>query len=199
MIFLKIGFMAKILKIFPTALYLEDNVLNDKELKETVKLCKDISKKTPSKQVWVSDTYNTLMTHNIVEDKRFKNVLDKITFHVNQFNKEHLSNYKYKPTAGWFTIYKKAQDFQESHIHVDHTYSAVLFIKSNEHSSSLYFEKVAEDMIAPKNRTDLNELTYNNYQFRPVPGRLIIFKSSLRHFVPPSKKDNERISIAINY
>ena len=108
--------MAKIFKLFPTTLYLEDNLLNTKELKETVKLCKDISKETPSKQVWVSDTYNTLMTHNIVEDKRFKNILDKITYHVNLFNKEHLSDYAYKPKAGWFTIYKKAQDFQESEI-----------------------------------------------------------------------------------
>ena len=70
--------MAKIFKLFPTALYLEDNVLNTKELKETVKLCKDISKIKQSKQVWVSDTYNTLMTHNIVKDKRFKNVLNKL-------------------------------------------------------------------------------------------------------------------------
>jgi uncharacterized protein (TIGR02466 family) len=191
--------MAKIFKLFPTTLYLEDNLLNTKELKETVKLCKDISKETPSKQVWASDTYNTLMTHNIVEDKRFKNILDKITYHVNLFNKEHLSDYAYKPKAGWFTIYKKAQDFQESHIHVDNTYSAVLFVKSNEHSSSLYFENPLEDMIPPKDRKGQNELTYNNYQFRPTPGRLLIFKSSVRHFVPPSKKDNERISIAINY
>lgn len=191
--------MAQIFKLFPTALYLEDNVLNTKELKETVKLCKDISKIKKLKQVWVSDTYNTLMTHNIVEDKRFKRVLNIITHHVNLFNKEHLSNYVYKPKAGWFTIYKKAQDFQESHIHVDNTYSAVLFIKSNEYSSSLYFEKSFEDMIPPKDINGQNELTYNNYQFRPMPGRLLIFKSSVRHFVPPSKKDNERISIAINY
>jgi uncharacterized protein (TIGR02466 family) len=191
--------MAKILQIFPTAIYLEDNVLDTKELKNTVKLCKDIKKITPSEKAWVSDTYNTLLTHNIVQDKKFNKIIDKITHHVNVFNKEHLSEYNYKPKSGWFTIYSKTNDYQESHIHVDNTFSAVLFIQSNKYSSSLYFEKPVEDMLPPKNKSCFNDLTFNNYAIKPIPGRLVIFKSSVRHFVPPSKKNNERISLAVNY
>ena len=191
--------MPEILKIFPTAVYLEHNVLNSKELKETTKLCEDIYKKTPTKKVWVSDVYNTLLTHNIIMDKKFKKIIDKITYHVNIFNGQFLSNYYYKPKSGWITIYKKASDYQESHIHVDNTYSAVLFLKSNDSSSSLFFEKTLEDMKPAKNRKTSNDLTFNNYHIRPTAGTLVVFKSSLRHFVPPSKKDNKRISLAVNY
>ena len=140
--------MTKILKIFPTVVYIEEDLLNDKEIEEAIKFCKEIKKKVPSKKIWVGDLYNTLLTHDVVKDDRFVKIINKVTHHVNLFNKEHLSDYDYQPKSGWINMYEKTSDYQESHIHTHSTYSAVLFLKSNNNSSSLFFESRKHNYIA---------------------------------------------------
>jgi uncharacterized protein (TIGR02466 family) len=192
--------MPEIFKFFPTAVYVEKLFLNKKQLEKTIKLCTAIQKHTPdATSPWVGQTYSTIRTHDIVKDKNFEDIVKGVTHHVNLFNKEFLSEETYKPQGGWVNIYSKTYHYQESHIHANSMYSAVVFLQSNKYSSPLYIEKANEPMVTPRKQHGFNDLTYNTINFKPIPGQLIVFRSDVRHFVPPSVQDNKRITLAFNY
>jgi ectoine hydroxylase-related dioxygenase (phytanoyl-CoA dioxygenase family) len=44
-----------------------------------------------------------------------------------------------------------------------------------------------------------NPYTWQNFDFTPEPGKLIMFKSDVRHSVGKNKSDETRISLAYNF
>tara|TARA_E500000305_G_scaffold24555_2_gene18571 strand:+ start:7006 stop:7584 length:579 start_codon:yes stop_codon:yes gene_type:complete len=192
--------MSQTHKFFPTCVYVEEDCLNQQQIKKAINLSNKISKKIPdTKNPFINQTYSTIRTYDIVKDSSFNFVTEKITKHVNLYNKEFLSKYTYQPLGGWINIYSKTFHYQEAHIHAHSTYSAVLFLQSNEYSSPLYFENPNSEMTPPHEREGFNDMTYNTVNFKPIPGQLLIFRSDIRHFVPPSLKENKRMTLSYNY
>jgi uncharacterized protein (TIGR02466 family) len=166
-----------------------------------IKVCNNLQKKIKKGgDHWISNkTYNTLDNYNIHKDKNFKTLYDWIF----QCVIEYANKLKYKPdfkcVGSWFNVYKK-NDYQEFHTHSMSSLSAVYFLKSDpEKSSKIYFRVREDDTLSDPVITYLDSINYPLVWYKAVPGRLLIFKSSLPHSVAMSNEDDTRISLAFNF
>jgi uncharacterized protein (TIGR02466 family) len=191
--------MDKIITTFPTSFYISKNILKINEIKLLQKKAKEIEKKYPRGGIdWKCDTYNTLGSYNIHEDKDFKKLIDIIEEKTFEFTKAHGSDFFYKTKESWLNLYKKS-DFQDWHTHLNSTFSAVYFLKSNKNCAKIYFENPKEpDMLPIWNIKNFNELNFSTYYFEPIENSLIIFRSYMRHMVEKQTVDFERMSVAVN-
>jgi len=169
--------------------------------KNLVKECLSLSNKikTGGKN-WISNkTYNTLNTYNILKNKKFAKLNKWIFNKVLEYSTNLKYKDKYKCIGGWFNIYKK-YDYQEYHDHGESTLSCVYFLKSNpEKSSKIYFKfNINENLMEPTVDHSFG-LTSPTAWYAPVSGRLLIFKSTLRHCVERHEDNNIRISLAYNF
>jgi len=102
-------------------------------------------------------------------------------------------NLKYEGNA-FFNIYKK-HDYQETHDHAGSIISCIYFLKSNEKSSRVFFKSRMYDNI----EHDSSNPPTGNVWFESQPGKLLIFRSYVQHFVEQHLDEEERISLAYNF
>ena len=169
--------------------------------KNLVKECLSLSNKIKKGgKNWISNkTYTTLNTYNILENKKFSKLNEWIFNKVLEYSTSLKYKDKYKCMGGWFNIYKK-YDYQEYHDHGENTLSCVYFLKSNsEKSSKIHFKfNINENLMEPTVNHSFG-LTSPTAWYTPVSGRLLIFKSTLRHCVERHEEDDIRISLAYNF
>jgi len=149
---------------------------------------------------WISNnTYNTLDTYNILKNKKFNNLNKWVFNKVLEYSNHLKYQNNYKCNEGWFNIYKK-YDYQEFHDHGKNTLSAVYFLKSNsEKYSKIWFKfNVNENLMDPTTDSSFI-LTSPSAWYKPIPGRLLIFKSTLKHCVERQEDNDLRISLAYNF
>ena len=129
--------MSQILKLFPTPLYYEENVVSEEYNDFMINNCFKIKKVAASGgKGWFTNLYNTAGTHNVVYDKNFDELNKKISHHVQEFAKSNGSNKPYKLDEGWINIYNKS-DYQEFHYHTSSVFSVVYYAKIPENGGGL--------------------------------------------------------------
>ena len=169
--------------------------------KDLVKECLFLSKKIKKGgKEWVSNkTYNTLNTYNIIHNNKFEKLNSWICNRVADYSNNLKYKSNYECIGGWFNIYKK-YDYQEYHDHGINSLSAVYFLKSNPKKSSKIFFKfnINENVMEPTRDENFNPTSPVAWYY-PVPGRLLIFKSTVRHCVERQEDNNIRISLAYNF
>ena len=90
----------------------------------------------------------------------------------------------------------KKKDFQEFHTHPGSTLSGILVLKANPKTDArTIFESDGLENVDDLRCQVLHKLVH----YPPTPGRLILFRSSLRHSVEQSNSDTDRISLAYNF
>ena len=168
--------------------------------KTLVKECLSISKKIKKGgDSWIADkTYNTLNTYSLLSNKKFDKLNKWIFKKIQQYS--DLLKYKgeYKCSDAWFNIYKK-YDFQEYHEHGLSTLSAVYFLKSNKNSSKIFFKFNDSSNVMDPVIDNNFILTAPLINYEPIPGRLLIFRSTVKHCVERHEDDDIRISLAYNF
>jgi len=102
----------------------------------------------------------------------------------------------------WININKKG-NYNFSHIHPLSLLSGVMWIKSPQNCGDLIFESphnFNEGELLEKVDVDFREKTnyFNTFKFEPIPGKIVLFPSHLRHCVDESRSDEDRVSIAFN-
>jgi len=143
------------------------------QLERDIRICGDQQNK--------STNVKALMTHwdMFNHSEVFNNLLDWI---VECFGQCDLLSFKrqteYKLNSLWGMIYKKGEH-TKPHDHLPSYFSFVYFVKVDETSSPLIFEASS---------------TY----IKPEPGKIVLFPSHLKHYVPEQTSDCERITIAGN-
>jgi len=188
----------KIALWFPVAIGL---VVNDAVDNDSIKdHCLKLKEKIPSGgENWVNrSVYNTDETYSILDDEVFKSVTSWVEDKVNIYAKELKFKNYYKPKDGWFSLYGKG-DSQEFHTHSGNTFSCIYCVSAPPGSSPTVFESLREpDMINPSiiEWNSINALTCN---YEAEVGRLIIFRSYLKHCVPPNAGSGPRITLAYNF
>ena len=102
----------------------------------------------------------------------------------------------------WLNINKKGA-YNVSHSHPDCNLSGVLWIKAPKDCGTIEF-------ISPSVFSRWKEVEYYNKDFQDkielhhswwleaVPGKILIFSSSLEHCVEPSESNKDRISVSFN-
>jgi len=166
------------------------------DLKPLVDACYDLEPKIEKGgNNWISNVYNTHSSYDILKDDRFKNLNEWVLEQANMYCKKVKSTDKLKFHNSWFTIYRN-KDFQEYHTHPGSTLSAIFMLKADP-------EKCARTIFESdglENVDDLRaEVFHKLVNYKPTPGRLLLFRSTLRHCVEQQKGDEDRISVAYNF
>jgi len=99
----------------------------------------------------------------------------------------------------WFNINPKGGS-NKPHSHPGSIFSGVLYLKASENSGNINFINPCkqhdyhfDDMVEQH-----NIYTGGEYWHKPEVGKLIIFPSSLEHYVEGNCSDDDRISISFN-
>ena len=160
----------------------------------------EIQSSTPSGgDSWDGNTYTTMGNYNIIHDSKFSDLVGAISDHVHNFARAHNSIAEYNCSEGWININKK-DTFQEFHFHPNNVISAIYYISAPEGSGSLVFEDPKQpDMMPLKNISERNALSNMVSEFKPESGKLIIFRSYLRHLVSSGTNIDPRVSVALNF
>jgi uncharacterized protein (TIGR02466 family) len=187
---------------YPTLIGICDNPEHNIIEKDLVEECLFLSEKyKKGGEDWVSNkTYNTLNTYNILQNKKFDNLNRWVCAKILEYSNDLKYKNNYNCVGGWFNIYKK-YDYQEYHDHGNNSLSAVYFLKSNLEKSSKIFFKFKNDA---NNLMEPDLIENSNFNapvawYYPVPGRLLIFKSTTKHCVERHEDDDIRISLAYNF
>jgi len=189
---------ANLYLLFPTTAMVIDNVLSDEENYKVLKNINTLSKTVEGGgKGWLSEVYNSHLTHNCSEDFNFINVHKRVISLVNQYAKTYGLNREYECSESWFNKYKVG-DFQECHVHPLSQFSAVYFVKADKNASPLKFETPYKHDMFVFETDEVNELNWDHFMVSPLNNRLVIFRSNTFHAVPVNKAKN-RITLSFNF
>ena len=142
--------MARLEYLFPIPVYFEENLLSQKENKlledRILKLFSSVSVGGD----WNCNTFNSMGTYDLREDKTFSDINKKITHHVNLFAATYKSDWKYEINCSWFNVASSHQ-YQEYHNHPDCIFSAVYYVSLPPGSGNIIFKSGEDNMVRAKN------------------------------------------------
>jgi uncharacterized protein (TIGR02466 family) len=97
----------------------------------------------------------------------------------------------------WVNVYGRTHS-QEIHLHQNSVLSGIYYVKAPPGSSPTLFYSPMSDVMLEPPATERTPLNNSIVGFDAVEGRMIMFRSSLRHSVLPSAIDEDRVTIAFN-
>tara|TARA_R110000796_G_scaffold120376_1_gene234516 strand:- start:2008 stop:2622 length:615 start_codon:yes stop_codon:yes gene_type:complete len=186
--------------LFPTIIGVSDCDFHKKIEKLLVKHCLTIKKnKNKGGTNWISNsTYNTSLTYDLFTDPKFHKLNVWISEQVNQFVSQCKYASLFKPSTAWINVYEK-NDYQEYHTHPNHSISAIYFLKSNaQKNSKTWFESPIKLESNDPKANESHPITWNRVGYEAVAGRLLLFRSNVRHCVE-RENHSQRISLAYNF
>ncbi|HAA91223.1 MAG TPA: hypothetical protein DCE33_02170 [Rhodospirillaceae bacterium] len=150
---------------------------------------------------WACDVYTTLTNNNRLHQRpalrEFTGLVQQALAAFGEVMGYDLAPGDLEITQCWVNIYQTGMS-QEIHHHPNNIMTGVYYLKAPADCSEILFHSpYADVMIRPPVIED-DPLNNPIAAIRPEPGDLIIFDSALRHSVPTSEIDGERISISFN-
>jgi len=87
------------------------------------------------------------------------------------------------------------------HLHPTSTISGTYYVKTPKGASSIKFEdpRLPSLMAAPQRKPDPSARNRTFVEYAATAGNVVLFESWLRHEVPISRIDAERVSVSFNY
>ncbi len=185
---------------FPVSILSVDNILSDADNQQIIDHVLDLKDFVPpGGSNWNCQMYTTIGTKNLVEDPKFKLLVDLVSDYVHSYTSALESEFRYTCKEAWANV-AEAGSFQESHFHATHTVSAVYYPSVPVGSGRIIFESPLEpDMLPLKDIRCYNNLTFRQAFYEPKPKRLLVFRSYLRHMVEMGTNTDPRISVAFNF
>lgn len=156
--------------------------------------------KNPHTSHWIGNTPNSLNVWDpLLEEqldpiRQFKQWVEEQTNEL-AFKMGSMDQFEVKES--WANLYNRG-DFQESHYHSNCHFSAVYFMAAPPGSGSLKFESPLVPDMLPLTYFNYNELSNQTADYSAEEGKLVIFRSRVRHGVFPNQTDEKRISLAMN-
>lgn len=136
----------------------------------------------------------------VLSDKRLKDIHRFCVNAVTSYSDEVMrpaNSHRFYVTQSWLNKTTK-NAYHHKHWHSNSILSGVFYINAKEESDRIYFANpIPEGMM----QFHVREYTLENSKtwFFPVKtGDLLVFPSSLNHYVDANKEDYERISLAFN-
>ena len=176
-------------RLFPTHVYLYDNVIDNDSL---LNIRKHIaSSYNQELKNWQSqaDLHTNVIYKNLV-NAILKNSLDIFTSLGYDFDGFNITNM-------WSNVLKPGEE-HKVHTHSNNYLSGVFYVEAEKTSSIIFKDpRPQADVISPKftktNVDNANTITYDS-----ASNRMILFPSWLQHYVPINFSNKNRISIAFN-
>lgn len=194
---------SEIVMIFPTTIQITD-IENSSAL--NAKLCKgtyDLMKSQPNTKPgsWACNVYTTILSGQRLTDvEPFSPLKDIILEETNKFARElkfDVDNHPLRINECWVNVYGKGHS-QEVHCHPNHIFSGIYYPKAPQGCGEVVFHSHLVDQMLEPPVTEPTAINTPTFRVQPVPGRLVLFRSWLRHSVMPTDVEDDRISIAFN-
>jgi uncharacterized protein (TIGR02466 family) len=191
---------------FPTVMFKKEDLFSatvNEEWSNYILGLEHVIQRDSGAKWWDDSTYTTHNT-NAIASGPFDDLLKAATENVNALSMHYGSTAKLKVIHSWANIARE-KDRQDYHCHQgskhsDSIFSAVYYIKVPTGSSNILFQDPRESHMLPlKGIVESNPLNMNVLEYEAKEGRLLIFRSSLRHCVPEGTNTEPRISLAINF
>lgn len=180
------------------------NLNNKKLIKDLISYVKKINKK---------DKQGRLVSNLGGWQSQILPMKDKVLINLERFIRNHLKNfneqYEYlneepRIDALWFNI-NKTKDANNTHNHAGVNtpdFSAVLYLQID--GGKIHFINPdpyhnCMPTLKTKEPDYWNAFNSAEYFIEPEPGDLIIFPSTINHWVEPNPSKNDRISLAFNW
>jgi len=141
------------------------------------------------------------------KNKKFKKLNDWILKEVHAYAKRHLYKDQYECKESWLLDYPIGGG-QSIHRHPGFIFSALFFLEGYENDTTLNFANPIIDMMNPLGKTahddgggggDYNELTIQSVSYKPLTGRVIIWRSYLDHGCYNKVESCKRIVFSYNF
>ncbi len=189
-------------EFFPTVVQVSDvedpGSLNERLGKGAAELMRTVPNSKP--EAWACTLYTTIASgFDVLEREPFSELKPFISQEVSRY----IDSLALDPSFGvrisesWINVYDRGHA-QEAHQHANNVISGIYYIQAPPGCSNLmFYSPVADTMIDPPTREPnrLNSMAV----FVPVKvGRLVLFRSYLRHSVPPNNATGHRVSLAFN-
>jgi len=183
--------------LFPTRIFLVDNLLEEEYVDSMKKDIMSSSRKTPGKN-WQSQP-------RLQNEKKYQALVEKIKL----LSEKYMSDMRwdveqYQITDMWSNILKPGETHRP-HTHSNNVLSGVFYIKAKKHikdtpdsaAIQFYDPRPQSKILAPRCHQHTKE--NSSIWFYPsVTNRLLIFPSWLEHYVPINMTKENRISISWN-
>lgn len=159
------------------------------------------TEKSSKPQSWACQLYTTIGNpHQLLQTPgfgKFRSLLEnKLLQYAKSFGYD-VSHSQPRITECWLNVYASGHS-QEIHLHRNNMFSGIYYVKAPEGSGpTLFYSPLSDVMLEPR-ASEGNNLNAKVSGFPPVEGRILIFRSSLRHSVLPGNFKGERITIAFN-
>jgi uncharacterized protein (TIGR02466 family) len=136
-------------------------------------------------------------------DPMFKDLIKAIDKHVAAFAKDlafDLDGKKLKLDSIWINILPQG-GIHTSHIHPHSVISGTTYVAVPPGAGALKLEdpRLPMMMAAPPRTKTAPEMLKTFVSIAPEPGEILLWESWLRHEVPMSMAEDDRISISFNY
>ncbi|MDH3673198.1 MAG: TIGR02466 family protein [Gammaproteobacteria bacterium] len=193
----------KLCMFFPTVIQVSQ-VENAEELnKRLLQAIYEIKATTPNSKPrgWCCEVYTTMCTpFGLLEREEFKEIRDVIeqkTLHYANALKYNVKKHKPKINECWVNVYSMTHS-QEVHRHPNSVFSGIYYVKAPKGSAPTLFHSEVSDIMLEPPITENNLLNTHVTPLDAIEGRMIIFRSWLRHSVLPSTVTEDRVTIAFN-
>lgn len=150
---------------------------------------------------WSCELYTTLVTNSLLHRiPEFAPLVHHIQTNAARFANYLRLNLDNNPLSilnCWVNIYAQ-HNSQDVHNHSNSVLSGVYYVQVPEGAPGLLIRSPVEDTMI---HVPLKEATFANaiiYEVPAVEGKMIFFRSFVKHSVRPNTVDGERISIAFN-
>ena len=191
------------LRLFPVLVQVSDiegsKGLNDKLCESIYELMKTEPNTKPEN--WACEVYTTIMSGKMLLDTPpFDALVDIITAEVGKYaHKLKLDIEHYPPRINecWLNVYANGNS-QDVHVHRNSVISGIYYPKAPEGCAEVLFHSPWADQMLEPPLTGPDPINATCFNVKPVSGRMVLFRSWLRHSVKLNPTDDERISIAFN-
>ena len=189
--------------LFPTVIQVTDvkepAALNKKLMEALGEVRKTTKNSLPPS--WSCTLYTTIASGiNLLERDEFSGLKEIIFAGVTEFaNTLRLDIGKHQPRLNecWVNIYGR-NDSQEAHIHQNSVISGIYYVQAPKGCGEVLFHSPMSDVMLEPPTTEVLPINTTTVGFSPVAGRMILFRSVLRHSVRANPVDGERVSISFN-
>lgn len=181
--------------IFNTFLIEEFLNLN---LDELISYCYSVKNRDQGRKIsnhggWQSNDIN-------LNDRPIVPLVEQIMLRVNAIKDDFTIKNQFFMSNMWINI-NKSKDYNVSHRHPYSFISGTFYLKVNKDSGNIVFVNpnlLHEYYYGHLQIEKHNHITSTTWPIKPENNKLVLFSSSLEHYVESNNSDEDRISISFN-
>lgn len=152
-------------------------------------------------QSWACDVYTTIGDPQTLLEREgtraFREVAERQVREYAKSLSMDVNRHPPRISECWVNVYESKHS-QEIHLHRNSVISGIYYVQAPPGSGpTLFYSPLSDVMLEPPS-TAPSKLNAKVTAFPPVEGRMILFRSSVRHSVLPGTMDGERITVAFN-